>query len=66
MGIHNYCNSGEIVVIIDGDDSFISRNVLALYNAIYQRDEAAMVYSNFLTIHNNDRTELGFCHDIDR
>ena len=25
-----------------------------------------MAYSNFLTIHNNDRTERGFCHDIDK
>ena len=56
MGIHKYCNLGEVVVIIDGDDSFIGRNVLALYNAIYQKDGAAMAYSNFLTIHNNDRT----------
>lgn len=56
MGIHNYCKPGEIVVIIDGDDSFIGLNVLSLYNAIYQREKAAMAYSNFLTIHNNDRT----------
>ena len=42
--------------MIDGDDSFIGRNILSLYNAVYQRDNAAMAYSNFLTIHNNDRT----------
>jgi hypothetical protein len=56
MGIHKYCKSGEIVAIIDGDDSFLGRNVLSLYNAIYQKEKAAMAYSNFLTIHNNDRT----------
>ena len=54
------------MAIIDGDDSFIGRNVLALFNAVYQLNNAAMAYSNFLTIHNNDRTELGFCHDINK
>ena len=53
------------MAIIDGDDSFLGRNVLSLYNAVYQKEKAAMAYSNFLTIHNNDRTERGFCHDID-
>lgn len=31
------CQSGEIVVMLDGDDSFIGTNVLSLLNAIYQK-----------------------------
>ncbi len=54
------------MVLIDGDDSFIGRNILSLYNAVYQRYGTVVAYSNFLTIHNNDATGRGFCEDIDK
>jgi len=31
------CNLGEIVVMLDGDDSLVGRNVLSLLNAVYQK-----------------------------
>lgn len=31
-----YCNSDEIIMIVDGDDELIGRQVLKLYNAVYQ------------------------------
>ncbi len=34
-GIHQHCGEGEIVGLIDGDDSFNGRQVLKLYNALY-------------------------------
>lgn len=34
---HNYCREGEIMVSLDGDDSFIGRQVLSLLNAVYQK-----------------------------
>ena len=35
--ITNDCKEGEIAVMLDGDDSFIGKNVLSLLNAIYQK-----------------------------
>lgn len=46
--ITNDCKSGEITVMLDGDDSFIGTNVLSLMNAVYQKERVAMVWSNFL------------------
>ena len=34
---HNHCKEGEILVMLDGDDSLIGRNVFALLNAVYQK-----------------------------
>ena len=34
---HNHCKPGEIMVLIDGDDSIIGRQVFSLLNAYYQR-----------------------------
>jgi hypothetical protein len=31
------CQTGEIVVMLDGDDSFIGVNVLSFLNAVYQK-----------------------------
>lgn len=49
-GIHNYCKEGEIVMLLDGDDSFIGRQVLSTFNAIYQRGRNAVVYSTYMII----------------
>ena len=44
-GIHNHCNSGEIVMLLDGDDSFIGKQVLSAFSAAYQKHKAGLVYS---------------------
>ena len=31
-----YCANDEIMIIVDGDDELIGRQVLKLYNAVYQ------------------------------
>jgi hypothetical protein len=31
------CKVGEIVVMLDGDDSFVGVNVLSFLNAVYQK-----------------------------
>jgi hypothetical protein len=59
-GIHKYCPDGEIVGLIDGDDSLLGIKVLKLYNTIYQSKKPALVYSNFLKILTNNRTSFGF------
>ena len=59
-GIHSYCPDGEVVGIIDGDDSLLGRKVLQLYNAVYQEKRTSMIYSNFLKILTNNMTSFGF------
>ena len=53
--ITNHCKLGELALIVEGDDALIGTNVLSLYNAIYQRDKCAMIYSSYLEIFNNSR-----------
>jgi hypothetical protein len=62
--IHNHCPNGEIVGLIDGDDSLLGRKVLQLYNAVYQQKRAALIYSNFLKILTNNKTSFGFGTEI--
>ena len=59
-GINKYCKDGEIVVIVDGDDSFNGRKVLQLFNAIYKKEKVAFVYTNFLRIRQNHIPSPGF------
>ena len=59
-GIHSYCPDGEVVGLIDGDDSLLGRKVLQLYNAVYQEKRTALIFSNFLKILTNNMTSFGF------
>jgi hypothetical protein len=45
---HFYCNLGEVMILIDGDDSLIGRQVFSLLNAIYQRNQIALTYGQSL------------------
>lgn len=65
-GIHSYCPDGEIVGLIDGDDSFLGRKVFQLYNAVYQSKRTALIYSNFLKILTNNKTSFGFGTEMTR
>ena len=58
-GINNYCKSGEIVMLIVGDDSLIGTQVMSLFNAVYQKTQAALVYSRYIVITSNDRGGFG-------
>jgi hypothetical protein len=53
-----------LALIIEGDDALIGTNVLNLYNAIYQRDKCAMIYSSYLEIFENSKVDLGVGHQI--
>jgi hypothetical protein len=33
---HKYCQPGSIMIVIDGDDNLIGRQVFKLLNAVYQ------------------------------
>ncbi len=48
-----FCRPYEIFLIVDGDDELIGRQVLKLYNSIFQKEKSWFVYSNFLSIRGN-------------
>jgi len=58
-GITENCKSGEIVMLLDGDDSFLGRQVMSLFNAVYQKDKLGLVYSRYFVITNNNRAGTG-------
>ena len=58
-GITNYCKSGEIVMMLDGDDSLLGRQVMATFNAVYQKNRAGMVYSKYFSISANRWAGIG-------
>ena len=41
------CSKDSIVLDLDGDDEFIGRNVLKLFNWGYQTKKSGVLYSNF-------------------
>lgn len=43
-------------MIIDGDDELLGKQVFKLFNAIYQRDDLWILYSNFIT----ERGTIGY------
>jgi hypothetical protein len=45
-----YCRPSDIYLIVDGDDELLGRQVLKLFNAVFQSTKAWFVYSNFLNI----------------
>lgn len=49
--------------MLDGDDSFIGRNVLSLVNAVYMKERPVVLWSNFITINQNSRAGIGFSRD---
>jgi hypothetical protein len=59
MVVHKYCNAGEILVMLDGDDALIGRQVFALLNAVYQKEKIALTYGQFLLVR-NDQISNGF------
>ena len=40
-------------MIVDGDDELLGRQVLKLFNSIFQKNKVWFVYSNFLSIRNS-------------
>jgi hypothetical protein len=46
-------------MLLDGDDAFLGRQVMALFNAVYQKNRAAIVYSRYFVVSNNDRGGIG-------
>ncbi len=47
------------MALVDGDDALVGRQVLALYNAVYSKNKAAFVYSNYLHVMFNKEAAIG-------
>ena len=41
------CSSGEIMVIVDGDDELVGKQVFKLVNNFYSIENKWLVYTNF-------------------
>ena len=48
---NNFCQPGEIMVLVDGDDMLVGRQVFSLLNAFYQQKKPAIVYTQFLIVY---------------
>ena len=46
-------------MLVDGDDALLGTQVFALFNAVYQKNRAALVYSRYLVVSGNDRAGIG-------
>lgn len=49
MAAKYFCRPNDILMILDGDDEFIGRQVLKLFNAVFQKEKIWFMYTNFLT-----------------
>ncbi len=38
------------MVILDGDDALIGRQVFSVLNAVYQKEKIALTYGQYLTV----------------
>jgi len=42
------CSKDSISIHVDGDDEFIGRNTLKLFNCAYQTKKAGVIYSDYI------------------
>jgi hypothetical protein len=46
-------------MLLDGDDSLLGTQVMGLFNAVYQKNRAGLVYSRYIVITSNDKAGIG-------
>ena len=46
----DFCQPEELMLILDGDDFLLGRQVLKLFNAVFSSSGVWIAYSNFLTL----------------
>jgi hypothetical protein len=52
------------MLLIDGDDALIGRQVFALLNAVYQKEKPLLLYTQFLYIYPQESILAGTCRPI--
>ena len=55
-----YCCEDSILVIVDGDDELLGRNFLKTLNAVYQKTNSGVVYTNIYLFNFGPTVKLGF------
>lgn len=60
IATHDYCSEDSVVLNLDGDDEFIGKNVLKIFNAGYQTKKAGVLYSNFYWYEQGGNLMYGF------
>ena len=53
-----YCDKGDIGVLVDGDDEMLGRHSLKVFNHIYQKQGADMVWSNHIQFYQHTSKAL--------
>ena len=48
MAAAQFCKPYEIMIIIDGDDQLLGKQGFKFYNAIFQKYDIWIMYSNFI------------------
>jgi glycosyltransferase involved in cell wall biosynthesis len=46
--VTKHCHPDDIVTLVDGDDEILGRNAFKVFNHVYQKNNADVVYSNHL------------------
>ena len=44
-----FCNPDDIFIVLDGDDELLGKQVLKLFNSVFQKDKIWLMYANFMT-----------------
>lgn len=55
-----YCNADDIMMIVDGDDQLVGRQVFKLFNAVLHKEKVWFAYSNFI----DSNKKVGFSREI--
>jgi len=45
---NEFCQPEEIMMVVDGDDELLGRQVFRLFNAIFQEKQVWFMYTNYL------------------
>lgn len=53
--VTEFCDKDDIVVLADGDDELLGRNILKVYNHVYQKQNVDVVYSNHLQFYQHTK-----------
>lgn len=55
-----YCNADDIMMIVDGDDQLVGRQVFKLFNTVLHKEKVWFAYSNFI----DSNKKVGFSRSI--
>lgn len=55
-----YCSVEDIMMVVDGDDQLVGRQVFKLFNAVLNKDKVWFAYSNFI----DSNKKIGFSRKI--